>query len=127
MPDIPFLTTDQMREVDRLMIEDFQIELVQMMENAGRNLAQMARTRFLEGDPRRRSVIVLAGRGGNGGGGWGRFWRRWWRWGRRREMRSEGIRRGRRGGPAGYAGRRLKVDKLIRQSQQAPRNSPAGG
>jgi hypothetical protein len=42
MPDIPFLTTDQMREVDRLMIDDFQIELVQMMENAGRNLADIS-------------------------------------------------------------------------------------
>ena len=38
------------------------------MENAGRNLAHLARTRFLDGDPRRRSVLVLAGGGGNGGG-----------------------------------------------------------
>jgi len=45
--DIPFITTDQMREVDRAMIEDYGISLVQMMENAGRNLAQLARSRFL--------------------------------------------------------------------------------
>jgi NAD(P)H-hydrate epimerase len=69
MPDIPYLNTDQMREVDRAMIEDYHIELIQMMENAGRNLAHLARTRFLDGDPRRRTVVVLAGRGGNGGGG----------------------------------------------------------
>lgn len=69
MTDIPYLTTDQMREVDRAMIEDYHIELIQMMENAGRNLAHLARTRFLEGDPRGRTVVVLAGSGGNGGGG----------------------------------------------------------
>ncbi len=66
---VPFITTDQMREVDRAMIEDFGISLVQMMENAGRNLAQLARQRFLDGDPRGRRVVVLAGTGGNGGGG----------------------------------------------------------
>ena len=66
---VPFITTDQMREVDRAMIEDYGISLVQMMENAGRNLAQLARQRFLDGDPRGRRVMVLAGTGGNGGGG----------------------------------------------------------
>ncbi len=67
--DIPYLTTDQMREVDRAMIEDFGIELMQMMENAGRNLAHLARMRFLSDDPCERPVVVLAGTGGNGGGG----------------------------------------------------------
>jgi NAD(P)H-hydrate epimerase len=66
---VPDLTTDQMREVDRAMIEDFHIDLIQMMENAGRNLARLARDRFLDGDPRGKMVIVLAGTGGNGGGG----------------------------------------------------------
>jgi NAD(P)H-hydrate epimerase len=69
MTKIPFLTTDQMREVDRAMIEDYHIELIQMMENAGRNLADLARRRFLAGDPRGQTVLVLAGSGGNGGGG----------------------------------------------------------
>ena len=66
--EIPYLSTDQMIEVDRVMIEDFQIELIQMMENAGRNLAHLARVRFLDGDPRHKSVVILAGTGGNGGG-----------------------------------------------------------
>ena len=66
---VPYLTTDQMREVDRAMIEDYHIELIQMMENAGRNLAHLARTRFLGGDPRGKQVVVLSGTGGNGGGG----------------------------------------------------------
>lgn len=43
---IPYLTTEQMIEVDRAMIEDFHISLIQMMENAGRNLAHLARIRF---------------------------------------------------------------------------------
>ena len=67
--DIPYLSTDQMREVDRAMIEDYGILLIQMMENAGRELAHLARSRFLEGDPQGRKVLVLAGTGGNGGGG----------------------------------------------------------
>lgn len=66
---VSYLTTDQMREVDRAMIEDYHIELIQMVENAGRNLAHLARTRFLDGDPRGRRVAVLSGTGGNGGGG----------------------------------------------------------
>ncbi len=67
--DVPFISTDQMREVDRAMIDDYDIVLIQMMENAGRELAHLARSRFLEGDPRGRKVLVLAGTGGNGGGG----------------------------------------------------------
>ncbi|MFV1981468.1 MAG: NAD(P)H-hydrate epimerase, partial [Rhodothermia bacterium] len=67
--DIPHLSTEQMREVDRAMIEDYGITLIQMMENAGRNLAALARQRFLDGDPVGKQVIVLAGKGGNGGGG----------------------------------------------------------
>ncbi|NDJ75248.1 MAG: NAD(P)H-hydrate epimerase [Chloroflexi bacterium] len=66
--DVPYLTTDQMREVDRAMIEDYHIELIQMMENAGRNLAHLARRRFFDGDPRGKSVVIMAGTGGNGGG-----------------------------------------------------------
>ena len=66
---VPSISTEQMREVDRLMIEEYGITLVQMMENAGRDLAQLARERFLAGDPRGKRVLVLAGTGGNGGGG----------------------------------------------------------
>jgi NAD(P)H-hydrate epimerase len=39
-----------------------------MMENAGRNLANLARHRFLESNPVKKNILVLAGRGGNGGG-----------------------------------------------------------
>ena len=61
---IGWLTTEQMIEVDRVMIEDLHIELLQMMENAGRNLARVALELF---DPTH--VTVCAGSGGNGGGG----------------------------------------------------------
>lgn len=66
--DIPYLTTEQMVEVDRAMMHNYKIELIQMMENAGRNLAHLARERFFDGDPRGKTVVVLAGTGGNGGG-----------------------------------------------------------
>ncbi len=66
--EVPYLTTAEMVEVDRAMVEDFHIELVQMMENAGRNLAHLARVRFLGGEPEDKRVVVLAGTGGNGGG-----------------------------------------------------------
>ena len=66
--DVPYVTTEQMIEVDRAMMEDARIQLIQMMENAGRNLAHLARVRFFAGDPRGKNVVVLAGTGGNGGG-----------------------------------------------------------
>jgi NAD(P)H-hydrate epimerase len=62
--DLPALSAAQMREVDRLMIDEFRIDLAQMMENAGRNLAELTLRRY---SPTR--VVVLAGSGGNGGGG----------------------------------------------------------
>ena len=67
--DVPHVSAEQMREVDWLMVEEYRVSLPQMMENAGQNLAHLARSRFLDGDPRGRRVVVLAGSGGNGGGG----------------------------------------------------------
>ncbi len=66
--NLPYVTTEQMIEVDRAMVQDYHIELIQMMENAGRNLAHLARIRFLDGNPQGKKVVVLAGTGGNGGG-----------------------------------------------------------
>jgi NAD(P)H-hydrate epimerase len=66
--DIPCVTKAQMVEVDRMMIEDYHIALAQMMENAGRSLASLARQRFLGGSPAGKRIVVVAGRGGNGGG-----------------------------------------------------------
>jgi NAD(P)H-hydrate epimerase len=57
-----------MIEVDRLMVEDYGIVLLQMMENAGRSLAAVAR-HLLGGSAAGRNVVVMAGSGNNGGGG----------------------------------------------------------
>jgi NAD(P)H-hydrate epimerase len=67
MPLLP-ITVDQMREVDRLMVDDYGIGLVQMMENAGRSLAAQARM-VHGGDAANARVVVLVGTGNNGGGG----------------------------------------------------------
>lgn len=65
---VPWVSVDQMREVDRVMIEELGISLERMMENAGRSLAVVARS-MLGGDVLGRRIVVLAGPGGNGGGG----------------------------------------------------------
>jgi len=57
-----------MVEVDRRMVSEYGIELIQMMENAGRNLADLT-ARLLGSSLSGRSVCVLCGRGNNGGGG----------------------------------------------------------
>jgi len=64
----PEIDAKSMTVVDQLMVDILGISLVQMMENAGRALAALARARFLEGDARGRRILVLAGAGGNGGG-----------------------------------------------------------
>ncbi|MBW6457080.1 MAG: hypothetical protein K0A98_14460, partial [Trueperaceae bacterium] len=62
------VTAEQMAEVDRRAMQVYLISLPQMMENAGRALARVARERFFEGHAGAARVAVLAGRGGNGGG-----------------------------------------------------------
>ncbi|QCC52937.1 NAD(P)H-hydrate epimerase [Halapricum salinum] len=54
-----------MRRVDDVAVSETGPQLLQMMENAGRNLARNA----MAARPGLRSVTVLAGPGGNGGGG----------------------------------------------------------
>ncbi len=68
MGDVAYVDSEQMIEVDRAMVEDFHIVLIQMMENAGRNLAALGRERFLDGDPIGKRIAIMAGSGGNGGG-----------------------------------------------------------
>ncbi len=64
---VPHITTNQMIEVDRLMIAEYGINLFQMMENAGRSLATL--TRELIKHNKSKKIIIFAGSGGNGGGG----------------------------------------------------------
>lgn len=65
---VPAVTTDGMREVDRLAIEEVGPNLYQMMENAGRNLALTVIDQ-LGHEWVDAPIVVLAGTGGNGGGG----------------------------------------------------------
>jgi len=65
--EVPWISVAQMRAVDRETI-GLGLDLARMMENAGANLAWLARG-LLGGDVAGRRVTVLAGRGGNGGGG----------------------------------------------------------
>jgi NAD(P)H-hydrate repair Nnr-like enzyme with NAD(P)H-hydrate epimerase domain len=66
--DVPAVDSAQMREVDRIAVEETGPSLYQMMENAGRNLALLA-MQLLDGGWERAKVLVLAGSGGNGDGG----------------------------------------------------------
>jgi len=66
--EVPAVTTDQMREIDRVATEETGPNLFQMMENAGRNLA-MQTIEVLGARWKGGRVVVLAGGGGNGGGG----------------------------------------------------------
>jgi NAD(P)H-hydrate epimerase len=66
---IPALTPEQMSRVDRIMVDELGIEVLQLMEVAGQAVAAWARERFLGGDARGKTVLVLAGSGGNGGDG----------------------------------------------------------
>ncbi len=64
----PAITVDQMMELDRITMSEAGVSLLQMMENAGRSLAAIARY-HLGGDLAGARILVLAGKGNNGGGG----------------------------------------------------------
>ena len=65
---VPAASVAEMREVDRVAVEDTGPTLLQMMEHAGLNLARLA-IELLGDDWLRARVLVLAGSGGNGAGG----------------------------------------------------------
>lgn len=62
------VTREQMIEIDRLALENTGPNLFQMMENAGRNLAEFC-INYLGKDWQEKEIIVMAGKGNNGGGG----------------------------------------------------------
>lgn len=63
---VPGVTAAEMREIDRIAVEEIGLGLIQMMENAGRNLANQCRACL---DTGAEQVVIIAGSGGNGGGG----------------------------------------------------------
>ena len=56
---VPAVTAEQMRKVDRIAVEDFGLGILQMMENADRNLAQHVMA-MLDGETpgQRRGITV---------------------------------------------------------------------
>ncbi len=58
-----------MAEVDRMMIHDRGVDVLQLMEVAGLAVATFARDHMLGGDAAGKRVIILCGTGGNGGDG----------------------------------------------------------
>jgi NAD(P)H-hydrate epimerase len=59
-----FLTRQQVREVDRLAMEEFGVPGVVLMENAGRGTAELLRALGVHGQ-----VVICCGKGNNGGDG----------------------------------------------------------
>jgi NAD(P)H-hydrate epimerase len=66
---IPALTAAQMAAIDRIMLEAYGVDTLQLMEVAGRAVAAFARRRFLGGDAGGKRIAILCGSGGNGGDG----------------------------------------------------------
>lgn len=65
---VPFISRNEMIEIDRIAIEETGPNLWQMMENAGRNLAELI-FYLSENNLNNKVIIILAGKGNNAGGG----------------------------------------------------------
>lgn len=70
MNNIPSVTVEQMREIDRIMVEEIGVSIIMMMENASRNIAVMA-GRMLGESVKDKKIVILCGKGNNGGDGLG--------------------------------------------------------
>jgi hydroxyethylthiazole kinase-like uncharacterized protein yjeF len=64
---VKVLTAAQMREADRLTTERYGISAIELMENAGKAIAEFLREKFA--DIASRKILVLCGKGNNGGDG----------------------------------------------------------
>ncbi|MFH1977897.1 MAG: NAD(P)H-hydrate epimerase [Candidatus Aenigmatarchaeota archaeon] len=62
---IPIITKEQMTKIDELAVKHFGIEIMQMMEIAGKNTAEMARKMLKR--VKGKEIVCLAGKGNNGG------------------------------------------------------------
>src|SRR5437870_12094342 len=61
---MPTLSREQLREIDRLAVEEFGVPGVVLMENAGRGAAEVLLSLGVHGP-----VVVCCGKGNNGGDG----------------------------------------------------------
>jgi NAD(P)H-hydrate epimerase len=65
---MPSVSAAVMGKVDQLAVNEFGIDILQMMEQAGSHLAELVREE-IGGDLRGRRIVVAVGPGNNGGGG----------------------------------------------------------
>lgn len=63
-----YVSAEEMRQIDEQVIEEYSIDVLSLMENAGLCTAILAR-RMLGGSVRGKRVACLAGKGNNGGDG----------------------------------------------------------
>lgn len=68
LSQVPIVAPSQMREIQRLAQEEYGIDILQIMENGGRAIAQLALA-MLGGKGRGQRIVVLAGGGNKGGAG----------------------------------------------------------
>ena len=66
--DVPSVTANQMREIQRMAQEDFGLDILQIAENAGRACAQLV-LQMLGGRGHGQVVVILAGGGNKGAAG----------------------------------------------------------
>jgi len=65
---IVYVTADEMRQIDEISFRDFQVNVLMLMENAGRATATLA-NRMLSGKTLGKRIACLVGGGNNGGDG----------------------------------------------------------
>jgi len=63
--DVPVIDKEHARRVDELAVDHYGIEIIQMMENAGRHVAELAKKMIK--DVHDKNIVLLAGKGNNGG------------------------------------------------------------
>src|SRR4029077_14357832 len=65
---IVYVTADEMRKIDDVTIHEFHVDVLMLMENAGRATATLTK-QMLQGKPHGERVACLVGGGNNGGDG----------------------------------------------------------
>ena len=65
--EIPAVTKEQMNKIDKYATEFFGVGILQLMENAGRNIAEFSRKQL--GNVEDKKIVILCGKGNNGGDG----------------------------------------------------------
>jgi len=68
--NIPSVTVEQMRQVDKNAVADYDLQILMMMENASIHIADLAQ-HMLSGQVKDKKIVVMAHKGNNGGDGLG--------------------------------------------------------